>query len=273
VDLRYRATGTKLDPVAEAIALLGDANDPDPNQRGVLHLLGHHGTGFVVGEDGLTVRLPKRDPKLVAGIEALGEVVRPEPESEREWIAGGARLAGGTLWAEILVAAMGAGGALTVLMQILRGWAERYKLTNVEVELPDGTKLEIESGSIDSVGRLFEAKDARHVGRAIDAPADPARTNIPPDPPQMIEDNRTGQELGRPVPLDDPAAFRDVRANRCVRQRRRVRCFLGSDSYAVAHVRSEHAVATDVVRDEVEEGVQRPRRRTRRRGNHAERPG
>ncbi|MBF6277131.1 MULTISPECIES: hypothetical protein [Nocardia] len=83
---------------------------------------------------------------------------------------------------ELLLGALGTGGAITVLVQILRDWVARYRIKALSVRLPDGTDIHIADASIDSVERLFAAIGA-------DRPHETAPTPIAaPDVPDHADD-------------------------------------------------------------------------------------
>ncbi|MFF2554223.1 hypothetical protein ACFVUS_24705 [Nocardia sp. NPDC058058] len=63
---------------------------------------------------------------------------------------------------ELLLGALGAGGAITMLIQILRDWVGRYRIKSLNVQLPDGTHFQITDASIETVERLFVAIGAHH---------------------------------------------------------------------------------------------------------------
>lgn len=68
---------------------------------------------------------------------------------------------------ELLLGALGTGGTITMLVQILRDWVARYRIKALSVRLPEGTNIQIADASIDSVERLFIAIGAHQRARSI----------------------------------------------------------------------------------------------------------
>ncbi|MFB7719527.1 hypothetical protein [Nocardia sp. NPDC056100] len=81
---------------------------------------------------------------------------------------------------ELLLGALGAGGAITLLVQILRDWVARYQIKTLRVRLADGTDIQIADASIQSVERVFAAIGAHQ------------SQQTPPPRPDAVENPQVG---------------------------------------------------------------------------------
>ncbi|MFJ4654684.1 hypothetical protein ACIP5Y_25715 [Nocardia sp. NPDC088792] len=83
----------------------------------------------------------------------------------------------------LILGALGAGGAVKMLVQILRDWVLRYRIKSLKVLLPDGTTIEMADTSIESVERLITALSPQHTAAAaIPEPDTAGETAGQPDP-------------------------------------------------------------------------------------------
>ncbi len=69
---------------------------------------------------------------------------------------------------DVLVAAAGGGGAVTVLIQSIKSWIDQYMaqrgvMIHIEAEAPDGTKVTIDAKNADNADHIL--RDALERGR------------------------------------------------------------------------------------------------------------
>ncbi|WP_433565663.1 hypothetical protein ACQP1O_10715 [Nocardia sp. CA-151230] len=70
----------------------------------------------------------------------------------------------------LVLGTLGAGGAVKMLVEILRDWVARYRIKGLLVDLPDGTRIQMADTSIESVERFLAAIDAHRDETATPAP-------------------------------------------------------------------------------------------------------
>lgn len=102
---------------------------------------------YGTGPDQLMLRVDGAAEKRLGLLPALRAADVPNTVRRRQ--------TGGADWAEVLIAAVGSGGVLTVLAETLRAVLDRERKAEIRVETADGTTVVASGASVEDVERAI----------------------------------------------------------------------------------------------------------------------